>query len=156
MNSILRLKELLASENLKASIPATESDISTFVEAAGMILPEDLIDYFKILNGTSGEYDERFFAFYSLQEFVNLNDKFRDWNGIPKYKDILVSFENASNCYVFADYQFHLFTYAIQLDTIGGIKNEVYAICGGEFRVIANSFSHFIDRYLDDSDDLQF
>jgi hypothetical protein len=68
----------------------------------------------------------------------------------------LMVFESPFNCYVFADYQCHLFTYAIRLHPKKGGKNEIYFICGDEFRIIADNFSQFVNKYIDDCEDLQF
>jgi hypothetical protein len=46
--------------------------------------------------------------------------------------------------------------YAIQLHQHPGSKNEILVICGDEHRVIAESFTRFIEIYLADPYQLQF
>lgn len=150
-----QIKEL-ASENPKSSVTASEQDIVAFQKKIQLILPHDLKEYFRIFNGTMNAYNDRFFCFYSLDEFESLKEKFKEWSGTPNYKNIVNTLEKNENCYVFADYQCHLFTYAIRLYNIDSNKNEIYAICGDEFRLIAKTFTEFIDQYLANSDELQF
>lgn len=56
---------------------------------------------------------------------------------------------------VFADFQFDFFAYAIRLYSRTSVKNEVFVLCGNEFKQIADSFSGFIDLYMADSIELQ-
>jgi hypothetical protein len=92
MNPIFRLNELLNTENIKPLLTATEEGIVEFTRNNGLILPDDLIEYFKVVDGTSGKYDEKFFSFYSLKAFTNLNVKFRNWEGTPNYRNIFNGF----------------------------------------------------------------
>lgn len=62
--------------------------------------------------------------------------------------------ENSSNCFVFADYMFHLFDYAIRLYPYKRSDNEVYGICGDKYRLMATSFAGFLKLYLGNSIEL--
>ncbi len=64
--------------------------------------------------------------------------------------------EGYKNCFVFGDYMFHIFSYAIRLNSSESGKNEIYIICGDKYKVIANSFSDFVRLYVSDSIELQF
>lgn len=46
---------------------------------------------------------------------------------------------------------FCMFSYAIRLNQDKNSLNEVIIICGAEHKVIAHSFTEFLDLYLDDS-----
>ena|SRR5688572_21958473 len=152
---MVKIKEL-AKDNSTAAKTATEEDVVNFQNKNRISLPRDLIEYFRFFNGTSSEYNARWFCFYSLMEFQPLGQKFEEWIGIPNYQNIVKTLDQHENCYAFADYQCHLFTYAIRLYQIDSFKNEIYVVCGAEFRLIANTFTEFVEKYLDDSNDLQF
>ena len=156
MSLKLKAKDLFSRETKAVASTAPIAEILSFQKNEQLFLPQDLIEYFKDFNGTSGEYNDRFFCFYSLREFKTLKQKFEGWNGTPKYQGIMQTLREHSNCYVFADYEFHLFAYAIRLYETETSANEVYAIAGEEYRIIANSFTEFIHKYYNDCDDLRF
>jgi len=153
---ILKPREIFGTEISKIATTATEQEISDFQNFKQLRLPHDLIEYFMDFNGTSGEYNDRFFCFYSLNEFKTLKEKFEGWIGVPNYGGILNSLQEHSGCYVFADYHCHLFAYAIRLYGTETFKNEVYAICGNEYGVVANTFTDFIHKYYRDPEGLKF
>jgi hypothetical protein len=59
---VLQLKKLL---HPKGSVYdyATDIDISKFEIQRNLVLPYDLKQYFKIVNGSAGKYDDSFFYF---------------------------------------------------------------------------------------------
>jgi hypothetical protein len=134
----------------------TRDEILAFKSNTGKILPLDLIEYFTLVNGTNGEYNDRMFDFYPINNFKSIIHDLKYWRGIPDYGRIVNTLENCGDCYVFADYMLHLFAYAIRLFPHDTDINEVYAICGDQYRMIANSFSEFLDLYLEDSLKLEF
>ena len=88
---------------------------------------------------------------------MNSFDKeYGDWIGIPNYSELLTTLEFCDQLYVFANYQCHLFSYAIHLHPSASQQNDVYILCGKDYRIIANSFSEFIKLYLEDSIELYF
>jgi hypothetical protein len=152
-NQLLKLKNIWASsDNVKAS----DRDILLFEKKYDLLIPDDLNEYFRLLNGTDGEYDKKFFQFYSLDQFKRIDERFKDWNGVPNYKNIVNTFKDQDSCFVFADFQIYLFSYAILLNKDKSNKNEVYAFCGDEYRIIAYSFTEFLDLYFSESIKLQF
>lgn len=128
----------------------TLDEIYTFQRINGLILPADIVNYFMELNGTS-DYDDRFFKFYSFIEFKSVKDELGEWEGAPDYRNIVNTLRNHGECFVFSDYNCHLFTYAIRLKNDQSSINEVYIIYGDKFELIAKSFSEFLDLYLSDS-----
>lgn len=75
---MVKIKEL-AKDNSTAARTATEEDIVNFQNKNRISLPRDLIEYFRLYNGTSSEYNARFFCFYSLMEFQPLRQEFEEW-----------------------------------------------------------------------------
>jgi cell wall assembly regulator SMI1 len=156
MESLTKFDDWLELQRTRNLAGATHHDIMLFERNENVLLPEDLREYFLVFKGTANEYDEQWFCFYALKEFYSLDKKFADWQGVPNYRDILKSLDGHENCFVFADYQCHLFSYAIRLYQKKSAKNEVYAISGGEFKIIAESFGEFMEKYLNDVEALQF
>lgn len=130
---------------------ASEAELARFAMAHRVQLPADLVRYFALVNGTGGEYDEPFFCFNSLAEVQSVAERFHDYHGVPKYSDLLHTWPEHEQFYVFADYMIHLFAYAIRLDTGASSTNSVYVLCGGDYRPIAESFTEFLALYKRDS-----
>jgi len=120
-----------------------------------LLLPNDLVTYFNQINGSNDEYDNRFYRFYPFSNFKSINDNLKNWNGTPDYSNIVNTLPDFESYFVFADYSICIFSYAIKLYPDFSLINQVLVICGDEYKVIANSFSDFIDLYLDDSIELQ-
>lgn len=135
---------------------ATHEDVLSFQNRTNLVLPDDLQDYFKESNGTNEEYDPNFFKFYSLSGFRSVKDELSDWGGVPDYRNIVNTMIFHSSCYVFSDYTSHLFTYCIRLYEGKSLHNEVYVIAGDQFKLIANSFSAFLELYSENSEMLYF
>jgi len=154
-NRIEKLKETWELENISGLKFITEDEISFFQTENNLLIPIDLVEYFKILNGGNEEYDDRFFKFYSLSNFKSINDDLKNWNGVPDYSNIINTLEDYKSYYVFADYSFCMFSYAIRLYADVSVVNQVLVVCGDEHKIIANSFSEFIDLYLNNSIELQ-
>lgn len=147
---INRIKESWKKEGIQLSVLATNENISFFSLNNNIILPQDLVAYFIQLNGTSDGYDDRLFKFYALSQFKTVKDELGEWEGVPDCRNIVSKLNNNENCFVFADHSFHLFSYAIRLYAYPSDINEVYVICGEEFKIVASSFTEFMNLYLHD------
>lgn len=156
MQLLERLKNKWIAESTKVSTLANDEDILIFQKNNNVILPADLILYFKKLNGSGGECLDDLYEFYSISRIRNVINEYSDWDGIPEYKKIPIYLNHAEQVYVFANYFSNLFAYGIRLSGEKSIDNEVFVICGEEYKKIANSFSEFIELYLSDSIELQF
>jgi hypothetical protein len=154
MEQLLRLKAIWERRKIRAEWTASESDIIKFETDRRVKIPEDLRSYFKLVNGMDGEVDDGFYEFYSLDKVGDIVTQLGEYHGITRHSDILHEIEHPEMCFVFADYSISLIVYAIRLSNVDTAKNEVYAICGGVHKIIAESFSDFISLYLEDSDDL--
>jgi hypothetical protein len=151
-----KIKEHWSKDGTRHSIPATNEDISSFSMKNNLLLPQDLVEYFTTLNGSSDGYDGELFKFYSLSQFITVEDELGEWGGIPDYRNIVTLLSDHADCFVFADYSFHLLSYAIRLYPHPSDVNEVYVICGEKFKIIANSFTEFMDLYLLNSAEIYF
>lgn len=153
---IHRLKNFWQENTIWNFQTASLSDIAGFSIRYKLCLPEDLANYFNIVNGTQDDCDDNLFEFYSLSQFETVKDGLEEWQGIPNYKGISELLPDAENCFVFGNYCFHLFAYAIRLNAEEQAVNEVYVICGQQFKVIAHSFSEFLNLYLEDNELIYF
>ncbi len=150
-----KLKELWILEGVETSITATEESIFAFQQENSVFIPDDMKSYFVLLNGTNEVTDHKLFQFYSLKQFKSLDKDLIQWGGIPDYKNITNTLKEFNKYFVFADYSFNMFCYAIKLDNQESRNNEVLVISGDKYKKIASSFSGFIDLYFNDSIELQ-
>ena len=152
MNTLLEgLKRFSTGVNL-----VSEQDIKSFERKTQLLMPSDFANYFKEINGSDDEYVDKLFKFYSLDQFKNVQFEFKDWHGSPKYSDLLSTMTSPENVFVFCDYQFHLFTYAVRLNINRSNIQEIYILCGGDYKTIATSLNEFLELYFSDSPKLYF
>ncbi|TGD81810.1 SMI1/KNR4 family protein [Hymenobacter wooponensis] len=155
MNNLSKLNSLWKDLKIRTVETATESQVAELEVSHNLQLPQDLRDYFTAINGTDGESDNELFSFYTLAQFQAATQVLGAWqNGIPRHSDVLDKIHGIETYYVFADYFISLTFYAIKLYPTASAENEVYAICGRDYKVIAKSFSEFIDMYLQQSAEL--
>ncbi len=138
------------------NVLASENDILSFQLKYNILIPNDLKVFFLRLNGTNGKYDGRFFEFFSLKEFQNIDEKLKNKDGSPDYSNIVNTFDGYKTTFVFANFDFYLFSYAIRLYEDKTSNNEVYVLCGDEYGKVANSFTEFVDLYLNNLEKLLF
>ncbi|MDQ0108378.1 hypothetical protein J2T02_003511 [Chitinophaga terrae (ex Kim and Jung 2007)] len=149
-NYIEKVKERWKEDGINHAVPAPNENISSFSLKTNKHLPQDLAAYFTHLNGMAGVCDQKLFRFYALSEFRTVREELGDWEGGPDYRNIVTKLDGHEDCYVFADYCFHLSTYAIRLYDQPSGNNEIYVICGEVFKIVATSFTEFMDLYLAD------
>ncbi|WP_316838577.1 SMI1/KNR4 family protein [Pedobacter gandavensis] len=155
---MLKLKELREKWVIENTLYGSAADpeyLRSFQKENNVIIPEDLMTYFKSLNGTGGECTNELYEFYSIDRIVKVKDEFKNKKGIPDYKGLL-AINEISKLYVFANFTFDLFVYAIKLYPDFSDENEVYILCGEKYQKIANSFSEFVELYLNDAKELYF
>lgn len=154
MPKLKRLKDKWMLEGIDNFHAVNADELQKFQNDKGIILPDDIKEYFETLNGTGGELTDELYEFYSIDRLKRVADEFKDWEGTPNYQALLNMYE-VSDLFVFANFSFNLFSYAIRLHPDMSDKNDVYVLCGNEYKKIANSFSEFLVLYLDDSIELQ-
>ena len=152
---ISKLKELLGAKNKNKSHSELRNKILLFESENNLLVPKDLVEYFLLLENAIHELDKDLFQFYPFNQFISVEKGLAHWGGLPDYRTIVATLEQCENCFVFADYMSHLFAYAIRLYRNTADFNEVYLICGDKYKIIANSFSGFLELYLNDSIELK-
>lgn len=153
-NRIKKLKEYWEFEKLIILEPSVDNELILFQIRNGVLLPSDLQEYFRIINGTNDGYDVNFFKFFPLSNFKSINDELKYWEGGPDYSNIVNTLIEYKSYFVFADYSINMFSYAIKLYSEASVENQILVICGDKYKIIAKSFSEFIDLYLSDSTEL--
>jgi len=154
MNELNQLRSKWLEENVKWGSVAGDDDLLLFQKKNNVILPPDFAEYFKSLNGTGGECTDRLYEFYAIDRIKNIVDEFGQWNGIPNYRNLSNTLSDPRSLYVFANFNINLLAYAIRLYSFNSSQNEVFVICGDDYKKIANSFSEFLELYVRDSIDL--
>ena len=152
------LIELCQSRNFpsKAKVLPLNIDeqLNLFQFRNKLIMPDDLIAYLKLPDDELKAYDQDMFQFYKFDEFKSVKDELGDYRGIPDYTNIVNTLPMHENCFVFVNYFTTITVYAIRLYDVSSAVNEIYAIIGDKFKVVANSFSEFIDIYKNDFNDV--
>jgi hypothetical protein len=147
MNSIFeQLKQKWEQEQTYKKSDVHLDDLTIFEEQNNILFPNDLTEYFKLFNG-SKDYDGDFFLFYPLNEIKSQAEIAKEWNKPVKPENE----ELYNNIYVFAEYCIHIYEYSIKLSNNPSIINDIFVICGDNYKKIANSFSEFIQLYIEDS-----
>jgi len=153
INDLLRTKWI--SEGVVFALPASYNEIMSFQNENNVVLPIDLVKYFQEINGSGGDLTNTLFEFYSLAQIRTINKELENWKGIPSYKNLSNVVSDIDQLYVFGNYLFNLYVYAIRLYPTSHANNEVYVFCGEDHKVIGNSFSEFLAMYLEDSEEIR-
>ena len=98
-------------------------------------------------------YDNNMFRFYSLKKFENIECYFSKHVEYD-LDNIANTLDNFKTLYIFSEYLFDFYVYAIQLNGKNPKQNNIYAILNGQYKVVANSFTHFLELYLSDEQQL--
>jgi predicted helicase len=131
-------------------------DIAAFHKRTGLIIPRDLEEHFVRYNVNCDQYDDHLFRFYPLDDFHSVEHTLGNWGGSPDYSNLINTLPEHLMFFVFADYLFSTFSYAIKLYPYITVQNEVFAICGDAYHQVAESFSRFMDIYRNNPEELQF
>lgn len=149
------IKKMLSISDLKFNEDEIiDRQMIDFEEYNRVILPEDLKSYFRILGNRQSEYDDNLFRFFSLKDFKSINDQLRSFDGVPDYSNIVNTLEGYEKYFVFADYMFHLSSYAIELGPHYNEFNSICVISGDRYKVIAKSFSLFAEVFVNEPEKL--
>lgn len=130
------------SHNVEVNGGVSGVTLESFEQKYGVILPADLRDYFRSVNGMpSGVCDEEFIRFWMLEEVKPLPEGALDYSN-PRYVD------SPESLFLFADYSIWAHAYAIRLTSDPLKTNEVIIIGGDSPIPLFESFSELVDNYL--------
>ncbi|ATL49383.1 hypothetical protein COR50_20600 [Chitinophaga caeni] len=86
-----------------------------------------------MLNGTGEEYTDELYEFYSIEKIKKVSKEFQEWEGVPNHQS-LINLIVIKDLFVFANFSFNQFVYAIKLSQEETENNEVYILCGKEYK----------------------
>lgn len=149
MESIARrLVDYWMSQRLPIAVGCSAAAVTDFERRASIALPEDMREYFLLVNGMipewPGDQDEKGFSFWPLERVRWVPEE------LAEEAPLSSSFPDAENFYAFADYLGWSWAYAIRLSGLPG-PAPVILIGKDTPELVASSFSEFVDLYLVDS-----
>jgi hypothetical protein len=141
------LRKFWLRQGIKLNIGATE-ELGAFEVKYHVRLPLDLRAYFAAVNGFDGSEawmaDNNVITFLQLDEVKPLGEY---WS--PELAD-------ANSYFVFADYSLGAHVYAIRLAKDSGTGNAVVVLYDSNPIKVANSFSEFVEGYLENNHAILF
>jgi hypothetical protein len=136
------LKRHWSSHDVEINAGVSEAELKAFEEKYGVVLPDDLHDYFRCVNGMPPDVvDDGMMRFWMLEEIEPLPQ------GAPQYSDGTYV-QNPETLFLFADYSLWAHAYAIRLEKRPLESSEVIIIGYESPKSISDSFSRFVDTYL--------
>lgn len=137
---ISELTEFWLSQDIKPNKGLTENEIAAFEAKYSLVLPQDIREYFLLING-----------FGDTDNWVTDNEliTFLDLDQVTPVREYWYSDAKEADFYfTFADYSLSAFIYAIHLSSRVNDINTVAVFYDKEPVKVANSFSEFIEGYL--------
>lgn len=95
-----------------------------------------------------GGADPDMFTFLRLVEVRAVTEELAHFGGIPDYRDIVRSLPEPHRWFVIVDYLITSAVYAIRLGATDEATPVVWIGGGSHVRVVASSFSGFVEVYL--------
>ena len=143
MNSVGELlKTHWLRQGIKLRRGATESETAAYEAKYDVCLPEDMREFFAVVNGFDNrngeEVDSDMITFFSLEEIKPLNAS--DW-GIAS---------GAESFFVFADWSISAHVYAVRLLKDCTASGPVVVVYDSLVKV-ADSFAEFMQAYLEEN-----
>jgi hypothetical protein len=146
-----RLKSYWDSTGIKVRLGTSQQAIESFELKYNICLTQDLRDYHSIVDGMEdGESDNSMLSFLSLSSIKSVMEDLIEFGGIPDYRKLKDCLPQTHRYFVFADYLIRSHVYAIRLSPNRSNATPVIWICGKHWRMIASSFSDFVEKYLTD------
>lgn len=151
MNALAeRLRDYWSSIGAGQRPGVSQETVKSFESKHGVLLPEDFSQYILTVDGLmEGGWDNEMISFWPLQSINSVPEVLSDFAGIPDYSQIGTHLSVASSYFVFADFLIWSHVYAIRLNSSPAEKSQILWLCGSEHHLIAESFSDFLQMYLE-------
>src|SRR6266581_8352384 len=137
------------SQNLRIALGNPEGKVREFESRNGVILPPDFREYFLSVDGMAQvgghDCDPTGFAFWPLARVISVVRECAE-HSLP-----LREFPDPDKHFVFADYLQWSWAYAIRLSEHVSDANQGIHVASLRPKVVANSFTEFVDLYLRDA-----
>jgi hypothetical protein len=147
MHLISRLTARWNAHGIQCPAGVAPEVVAGFELRHRIVVPSDMREYFLTVNGMGplNIVDDDLFNFLPLQDVVTIAEQ------LP---DRCSKFAEAPNYFIFADHSIALPSYAIRLSSNVRDANPVASVFSDfgnlEVEVFFNSFSDFVNHYLDD------
>ena len=142
------LTERWSNSDLTIRDGVTSERIKVFENQYSVVLPQQVVDYFRFVDGMDDEMYRDMYRFWKLEQVRPVFDvlsghDFSERDAYPSY-------------FVFADYMINSWCYAVLLTEDGQqpapVRFVTYSDSPGGFA--ANSFQSFMQQYCEDPDQL--
>lgn len=147
-----RLISYWKSQSLIIAPASSETGTQDFEFQNAVMLPSDVREYFLSVNGMAQigghDCDRNGFAFWPLARVKNVV------NECAEHSMVVPEVTNPDKYFVFADYFQWSWAYAIYLGERSSEQNPVIHVGTRRHKVVASSFSEFVDLYLLDAKEL--
>jgi hypothetical protein len=128
---------------------ASIEQIEAFETQYQVHLPSDFREYFITINGMERwETDENMFSFLPIDAIKSIPEELADFGGIPDYRPIMRTLTDPHHWFVIVDYLITSAVFAIRLSEDVESTPVISISDGNRHRVVAQSFSAFLERYL--------
>jgi hypothetical protein len=125
------------AQGVASATPVAADEIRAFEQKFGVALPEDLREYFLVLNGMDighdGSMDNEMISFWRLADIE---------------RDRLEHPLDPPNLFAFGDWSIDACTYAIALAAGPSAETPVFLLCDERPLRVADSFTDFAAAYL--------
>jgi hypothetical protein len=146
-----RLKCYWMQKGIKIRSGVSPKQIQSFESRYQIRLPPDLRVYFATIDGMEeGETDPDMFSFLSLELVKTIPEELAHFSGIPDYREIMRTLADPHCWYVIVDYLIASAVYAIRISAAHEQTPVVWIGDGVNHRIVAPSFSGFLEAYLKD------
>lgn len=146
---IERLRGYWMHRGIKIRSGVALQQIESFESRYQIRLPPDLRGYFATVDGMEdGETDPDMFSFLPLKAVKSILEELAHFAGIPDYREIMRSLPDPNCWFVIVDYLISSAVYAVRLSADPGDTPVLWIGDGTHHRVVASSFSGFLEAYL--------
>ena len=139
-----QLRDYVIANGARAAPGASHSILARFESYYNVQLPDDIRDYFLLMNGSDGSPSYGIMRFWSIEEVKTVAEEIS--RTPPKAAVIQAQygkpFPGAEHYFVFADVLYEIQLYAIRLSPPGAGLGEIILLDGSPPLKMANSFSH--------------
>jgi hypothetical protein len=151
-DSISKLTEHWMSMNLQLAAGNSEERVREFETRHGVIFPTDFKEYLLCVNGMvqagGQDCDPNGFAFWPLARVQSIVKECAEHSLSPP------EVSDKDSYFVFADYLQWSWAYAIRLSSNPSDPNPVIHVGTIRTKIVAPSFSEFVDSYIQDAKSL--
>lgn len=144
-----RLRAYWMQKGVKTRPGVSLQQVESFESRYLVRLPPDLRGYYATIDGMEdGAVDPDMFSFLPLKAVRSIPEELAHFGGIPDYQEIVRSLAESHHWFVIVDYLITSAVYAIRLSAKEEPAPVLWIGSGKHHRIVAPSFSGFLEAYL--------